>query len=41
MVNDTYISPEIYEIEIISEGIICFSGYTPDSDNSELYYMYH
>ena len=36
MNNSLYISPEINVIETVFEGVLCLSGYVPDSNDSEL-----
>lgn len=32
---ETYVSPEIEVIEVVPEGVLCYSGYAPDSDDTE------
>ena len=32
---ETYVSPEAEVIEVVPEGVICYSGYSPDSDDVE------
>ena len=38
---EEYVSPETYLTDIISEGILCWSGFAPDGDNSDLYHIDH
>ena len=38
---EKYTSPETYTTDIISEGILCWSGFAPDGDNSDLYHIDH
>lgn len=38
MKNTEYSSPEVIIIETIVEGILCMSGESPNSNNSNLFY---
>ena len=37
MKNEKYISPEIEVVEVMTEGVLCASGYAGDSDDVELF----
>ena len=37
MKEDKYISPEVEVIEVMTEGVLCASGYAGDSDDVELF----
>lgn len=32
---EMYVSPEVEVIEVVAEGVLCYSGYTPDSEDTE------
>ena len=36
MENKEYISPETIELETIPEGLLCMSGFSPNSSNTPL-----
>ena len=37
MKNEHYMSPEIKVAEVMTEGVLCVSGYAGDSDDVELF----
>lgn len=37
MKEEKYISPEVEVIEVMTEGVLCASGYAGDSDDVELF----
>ena len=38
--SEKYVSPEIEVTEVVPEGILCLSGSSPDSDDTEFNKLY-